>query len=177
MPNVMKKARLFAALLLLGCCLAATAQNKYVVNILERPDLNKQQLYEASKRWYHLACNHRLEDVVISENESSGTLLYKMFKRHSYKYNGDGMMAATIEITVKDGKARFVVEDITQQYNDKSRPSLQSIQEHYDPARDMGKAERNALKDILPEADAWIDSLWQSYLESLAGYRKTDLSW
>ena len=41
----------------------------------------------------------------------------------------------------------------------------------------MGKAERNALKDILPEADVWIDSLWQSYLESLAGYRKTDLSW
>ena len=173
----MRKNRLFTALLLLACCLAGFAQNKYVVQIVERPNLDKQQLYEAAKRWYHLAYDHYLEDMVIAENESSGILLYKLYKRHSFKYNGDGMLAATVEISVKNGKAKFVVEDITHRYTDQTRPSLWSIREFYDPDEDRSKFERHALKDVLPEAEAWIDHLCGSFKKYVANYQQENLDW
>ena len=153
------------------------AQNRVISEIITRPDLNRQQMYKAAKDWYHLVYNHSTADIIIEENEEKGKMLYKLWNRHSYAYNGSGDITCTIEILVKDGKVKFTIQDITHQFDDGSRPSLFSIKERYNINEADGKMKKKAFEDVLPEIESLCDGFKESFINHIKDYRLKNLNW
>ncbi len=147
------------------------AQNRVITEEVGRADLNKSQMYQAAKDWYHRVYNHSIEDIIIEENEDKGKMLYKLWNRHSFAYNGAGDIVCTIEILAKDGKVKFTIQDITHEFDDKSRPSLFSIKEKYDMNDASKKNEKKAIEDVLPEIEGLCDNMKQSFVKHIMNYR------
>lgn len=157
--------------------LSIHSQNKVLKQIIERPDLNKEQIYNAAKEWYHLEYNHSIEDIIIEENEEKGKLLYKIWNRHSATYNGSGTITCIIEITVKNGKTKFIMQDITHKLDDVTRPSMYSIQEQYDLKKGEHRFMKRNIEQILPEIEEMCEGIKKSFVEYINNYKPKSFDW
>ena len=175
------KQRIRKAMLLLGwlflLCFTANSQNLVMKKIVERSDLDKEQMYNAAKDWYHLKFNHTNEDLVINESFDEGKLMYRIWFDYYSKYNGVGNVTCTFEISVKPGKVRFLLMDITQQYRDLGRPSLFSIQEEYDLEKYDKRMEKKGIEHDVPIIKNECNKMLNSFVEYINAYKPKNLDW